>query len=208
MGILEQVTNMKKGGMSEEEISTKLKEQGISPKEIISAISQAQIKNAVVNNEEVPQPPTGEDEYIPSKQNIYTPKAQEAEYQPQYETGYYQPQEYYPQEGYEQYPQTSTGTDTMIEIAEQVLSEKIKEIKSQLNAVNEFKVLTQTKIDVMSEKLKRIETIIDNLQIQILEKVGSYGNNLENIKKEMSMMQDSFTKMISDKASHKKTHKK
>jgi hypothetical protein len=49
----------------------------------------------------------------------------------------------------------------------------------------------------ISDRLKKIETIIDKLQIAILEKVGSYGKNLEGIKKEMSMMQDSFSKMIS-----------
>ena len=43
---------------------------------------------------------------------------------------------------------------------------------------------------------KRIENIIDKLQISILEKVGSYGKNLENTKKEMSMMQDSFRKVM------------
>ena len=40
--------------------------------------------------------------------------------------------------------------------------------------------------------MKRIESIIDKLQSSILEKVGSYGSNLDSIKKEMSMMQDSF----------------
>ena len=39
------------------------------------------------------------------------------------------------------------------------------------------------------------------MQIAILEKVGSYGQNLDSIKKEMSMMQDSFTKMVSPQQS-------
>ena len=34
------------------------------------------------------------------------------------------------------------------------------------------------------------------MQIKILEKVGSYGGGLESIKKEMEMMQDSFSKTL------------
>jgi len=48
----------------------------------------------------------------------------------------------------------------------------------------------------LNERLKRIETIIDRLQASILEKIGSYGSNLDSIKKEMSMMQDSFSKTM------------
>jgi len=52
------------------------------------------------------------------------------------------------------------------------------------------------------ERIKSIEKIIDNLQISILKKVGSYGGNLESIKNEMSMMQDSFRKMVNPIARH------
>ena len=37
---------------------------------------------------------------------------------------------------------------------------------------------------------------MDRLQISILEKVGSYGKNIENVQNEMQMMQDSFSKVI------------
>jgi hypothetical protein len=41
-----------------------------------------------------------------------------------------------------------------------------------------------------------MENVFDKLQITILEKIGSYGQNLENIKKEMEMMQNSFSKIV------------
>ena len=37
---------------------------------------------------------------------------------------------------------------------------------------------------------------MDKLQLAILNKIGSYGKTLESIKKEMSMMQDSFGKAL------------
>src|SRR3989344_4397433 len=51
---------------------------------------------------------------------------------------------------------------------------------------------------------------IYRLQISVLEKVGSYGQGIESIKKEMSMMQDSFGKMVNPilDASKKETFRK
>ena len=49
MGVLEQITQMKNQGIPDQEIVSNLQEQGISPKEINDALSQAQIKNAVTS---------------------------------------------------------------------------------------------------------------------------------------------------------------
>jgi len=216
MGALEQITNMKRQGISDEEIYNSLSQQGISPREINDALKQAQIKNAVSGPNEMEegmQPsmmpegeapaPVGEQEYQPQEyqpqqyapQQTYQPRTYE---QPQYAQPTqeeYQPQQYAPQEGYA--PSTGTDTDTIIEIADQIFSEKIKKFQNQIDASSESNALLQSRMESISERLKKIETIIDKLQIAILEKVGSYGQNLESVKKEMSMMQDSFSKMIS-----------
>ena len=47
MGILEQVTNLKKQGVPDDKIVSDLSQQGISPNEISNALKQAEIKNAV-----------------------------------------------------------------------------------------------------------------------------------------------------------------
>jgi len=195
MGILEEIMQMKNQGIANEEIVNSLQEQGVSPKEINDALSQAQIKSAVYD--------TGtpsEQDYLNQQQGNYAPQTQEIQEQETYAPSpeqYSQPQEGYQQEEYNDYaPSEGIDSNTIIEIAEQVFSEKIKKIQKQVEDISEFKTLAQTKIDNTSERLKRIETTIDKLQITILEKVGSYGKNLENIKKEMSMMQNSFGKMI------------
>lgn len=97
-------------------------------------------------------------------------------------------------------------TDTMIEISEQVFAEKMKPILKKIEEILEFKTLSETKIENISHRLKRIESQIDNLQSAILEKVGSYGRGLEGVKKEMSMVQDSFGKIVNDLAD-KHSHK-
>jgi len=117
-------------------------------------------------------------------------------------------QEYYPQEGYgEDYGYDyGGGTDIMIEIAEQVFAEKMKKIEKQIEELNEFKTLAETKLTNATTRLKRIEESIDKLQAAILEKVGFYGRGVESIKKELEMMQDSFSKTLPALVSKSSSH--
>jgi hypothetical protein len=193
MGVLESITKMKEQGIPEEEIVTKLQEQRIPPKKIHDALEQSKIKQAVSDEEQM-QPSIMQSAPSPSENagEIYTPKTQEEQeqvYAPQQNTD-----EYYPQENYESSYGAVSSTDTIIEIAEQVFSEKIKKIQTKLEELNEFKTLAQVKLDNATERLKRMETIIDNLQISILDRVGSYGKNIDSVKKEMAMMQDVLKK--------------
>jgi len=128
---------------------------------------------------------------ISGAEAMYEP--QEAVYMQQQQ--YPQYQEYAPQEGY-QYAAPVLDTDTMIEVSEQVFMEKNKPLQKKLDDMGEFRSLAQTKIDNISDRLRKIEAVIDRLQASILEKVGGYGHGLETVKKEMGMMQDSFGKMV------------
>lgn len=146
-------------------------------------------------------------------QESYNQSNQEQVYNPPPQNN----QEFYPQQdGYQdysnsgQYPQQNTNADTIVEISEQVFDEKINKITKKIDSIEEFKTLTQTKLDHLTDKVKRIESVMDKLQIAILEKIGSYGKNLETIKKEMSMVEDSFAKTLNpllDIAKHKSPSK-
>ncbi|MFH1787221.1 MAG: hypothetical protein ABH811_00290 [archaeon] len=199
MGVLEEVMQMKNQGMEERDIINSLQEKKVSQRDINDALSQSKIKSAI--SEEgmyVPQPVS-----TTQTPNPYTPKTREADYSPHLQKDYpIQPQEYYPpeqnypQENYEYYPSEQTSTDTIIEIAEQVSSKNMQKTEKQIQGLNEFKTIANTKIESIDQRLKKIETLIDALQLAILNKVGSYGKNIDAIKKEMSMMQDSFGKVV------------
>ncbi len=143
------------------------------------------------------QQPVNQQEYYEPQQEYYDEGASGVDYggyEGDYGQGAYD-EEYYPQEGYGQ-DYYGGGTDTMIEIAEQVFIEKTRKMQEQLEDLNEFKTLAETKLTNATSRLKRIEESIDKLQMAILEKVGSYGRGLDNIKKEMAMMQESFSKTL------------
>ena len=229
MGILDQIINMKKQGILNDQIMSELSQQGNSPSDIMNAMKQAEIKNAVSgysDSEEEMQPSIMPEGEAPSAQprnyqeQIYQPQQpqqyQQESYSPQtQEQPQYYPQEQYysPEQSYQEYPAQTGSTDMMMEVADQVFSEKIKKTQKLAESTSEATALLQNKIENISDRLKKIENTIDKLQIAILEKVGSYGQNLESVKKEMSMMQDSFSKMISaprqrEETKHKKTSKK
>jgi DNA-binding transcriptional MerR regulator len=205
MGVLEQVMQMKSQGSPDDQIMMALKEQGFSPREIRDALDQSRVKQAVSRNDEfanaTPAPPTPSQSDSGETYTPYTPQTneipEEEMYTPSSESEYYYPQEeefYSPESS--AYSPEGYNTDVMIEIAEQVFLGKIKKVTKALSELNEFKALYQTRIENAIERIKRIESMIDNLQIAILEKIGSYGENLQSIKNEMSMMQNSFSKML------------
>lgn len=204
MSVLEQVSQMKSQGLQESEIITQLRDQGASPRQINDALNQSKIKEAVGG--EAPQAPmpmpeeqTSEATHVPQTQEEgqqnYTPQPQEP-YAPQSQEEYIPPQEIYQQQDYAYPQQEGYGTDTIIDVAEQVFAEKIKKIEKQINTLRETQNILATQVEHSTEKLKRIDSMLDKLQIAILEKIGSYGNNLETIKKEMTMIENSFTKII------------
>ncbi|MBT4376795.1 hypothetical protein HOD29_05460 [archaeon] len=143
-----------------------------------------------------------QDTYVPQAPANYPPQTQSYE-QPQYQEETYEQQEgYAPQEYY-----AGGGTDASIEVAEQVFSEKIKKVDKKLKDLNEFKTIYQTRIDDVVDRLKRMEKMFDKMQLVILEKVGEYGKNVSNVKKELEMIEDTFSKVVNpltDKKHHKK----
>ena len=189
MSVLSELMEMKSQGINDEEIIRMFKERGVSPKEIIDAFSQARIKTAVSNQKEY-QPTIGQDYQT---EDYYSQESQKKEIPEEKE---YAPQEYSQQEYYDRPSYEGTDTESIIEIAEQVFKEKIQVIQKQTELNNEFRILLKSTVDNLSERVRKIENTMDKLQIAILEKIGSYGENLESIKKEMEMMQDSFGKMV------------
>ena len=208
MGVLDQVMQLKNQGYGEQDIIDNLQQQGISPKEITDAMNQAKIKSAVSAPEE-----SGETQAPPAPEPMAAAGAEQGYYTPQtqpMQAGY--PTQAAPEYYEEAYaPATSTGmdSDTIIEIANQVFAEKKKKTEKRLEELEELKTLVKVKVDNIDERLKRIEKMIDTLQVQILEKVGSYGKELQSTKKEVSMLEDTLRKTIKTKASvHKKPKKK
>ena len=204
--------------LRQEKISPKEINDAISQANIKKAVSSEEaldfdgMEPSIMQNsqEEIPIPRPEKISYSPKTKEInesrYAPYSQQPISRSQTSRAmtieqespqeYSQPQSPEYDYNYSQENGTASDTDTMIEVSEQVFDEKISETLNQLESINKFKGITETKVDSFENRLRKIESMMDKLQIAILEKVGSYGENLESIKKEMGMMQDSFGKMV------------
>jgi len=193
MPLLETIKQMQQQGMQNSEIAQRLREEGFNAKDIDDSLSQSNIKAAVY--EESGNPSIVNQEMQPSMmpQEISpaTPQEQMQQY-PQYPpyTQYTTQQDYY------QPASQEASTEMMTEIAEQIVAEKFSEIKKTIGNISDFKSLIESKVYNLDERLKRIELTIDKLQSAILNKISGSLQGIQDIKDEMGMMQDSFSKVI------------
>jgi len=229
MGIIEDIREMQRAGKSEEEIIEALRERRIPEKKIEDAFSQIRIKSEIMgaeaNEPTIPLPPQSE-EVMPLPQATHEVEAPEqpySSYQPEAEQPQ-QPiyaespqaynaapseQQYQPyQQNYQyaQQPAQQLSSDTISEIAEQVVSEKLAIIKDRLEKTIDIKTTFEARTESLNERLKRIEQIIDRLQLSILQRVGAYMAEVDNVKKELIETQKSF-KAIPQKKSQQPQQK-
>jgi hypothetical protein len=99
--------------------------------------------------------------------------------------------------GYGQYQpyQEAMSSDVITEISEQVVSERLAVLNDKLEEAIGFKGVAETKLSGLDGRLKRIEQIIDRLQLSLLQKVGDYVNDVKDIKSEISETRKSFKKL-------------
>ena len=76
------------------------------------------------------------------------------------------------------------------------MAEKLGKVQKSLEKVIDFRTTIDAKVEMLQERLKRIEKIIDTLQLSVLKKVGDYVTNVDDIKKELIETQKSFTKLV------------
>lgn len=229
MGALEEVKKMQKQGLTESQIIESMQQQGMSYKEISEALAQNKIKAAVEEpSSDFPslEPPVPENSQMEDAASMQqsnfenAPQMQEPAPAGMQKSMMVQEannmQEYFPPQQTQQYDQNysqyeysqALSPDTITEISEQIVSEKMSDIRKKIEKMIDFKTALEAKTESIEERLKRIEKIIDMLQSSVLRKVGDYVNNVEDIKKELVATQQAFTSIASHskKSEHKQHH--
>jgi archaellum component FlaC len=182
---VDRIVQMQQQGMSDNDIIKTLKNEGVTPKEISDSIAQAKIKMAV----------SQEDGY---QESYNQPAVQEQ--QAQVPTSQYQEQQYPDQSGQQYYYPDQSGQsmniETITEIVDRILSEKLKELNQKIKPVVDFKNKADEDINDLKERLKRIESTIDNLQRAIIGKVGEFGQSTALIHKDLENLHGTVSKLM------------
>ena len=202
MAVLELLSQMKSKGMSTAQMIQSLKEQGFSPKEINEALSQSEIKSELAKQQEfMQQPPQSvNDQMSEFSQSQFSELQPSIESQPTPEDQQQQYPEYQENTSQSQYPeyQTTQSIDfeTISDITTQIIGEKLKIIKKEILLITRFRKNAEEKLKHLEQRLDKTETMLNELQIAIIRKVGEYGENIKNISKELQATQQSFSKII------------
>jgi hypothetical protein len=202
MTLLDEVIQMHAQGLQDPDIIKKLRDEGISPREINDTVNQAKIKEAVSSPEEsYGVQPKDMEESILKAEPLAAPKyIDETQEQPQEQQQYYPEQQYVPQEQqYEpepQYYQSNIDVGTITEIAEQIVAEKFAEFNKKTGDLILFKNQIQEKVDDLDERLQRIENSIDKLQQAIIRKIGEFGETSAYIHKDLDNIHNTMSKLM------------
>jgi septation ring formation regulator EzrA len=218
MNALERLLELQGQGLSEQETINNLQQEGFQMREINDSLNQAKIKRAISqetepNNQGYPETLQTNQQYMETNiENISGERAPQ-EYAPQeYAPQEYAPQEYAPQEyangqinnnysnaqnygGY--YPANGiNNTETMTDIAEQVINKKTQEISKKLDELIQVKNKSQQEIEDLKERIKRIENNFDSIQKSIIGKIGEFGESTKMIHKDLDNLHGTMSKMM------------
>ncbi len=220
MGVLEEVQNMQQSGADEQTIISRMQEQGVSYRDISDALAQSKIKAAVgggqygLNQAAEVGSSTFEGQnpgLQPSMMGAPQNSTDGQEFYPTYDQNAGQQGQAQQFSGYDysgggEYASSAVSSDTITEISEQIVSEKLSEVRRKMEKIISSKTELDAKTEAIEERLKRIEKIIDALQTSVLRKVGDYVTNVEDIKKELIETQKTMGKVLGTR--HSSEHKK
>lgn len=123
------------------------------------------------------------------------PQQEEQQPYPEYQS-YAQQQQ--PYDGQQYAPSAGIGSDVITEIADQVVAEKLSPLLNAMDKILDMKSNVDSQLRYMDERLKRVEKVIDRLQLSVLQRVGEYVSNVEDIKQELQETQKTF-KALADR---------
>ncbi|MFZ5955567.1 MAG: hypothetical protein ACOYT4_04005 [Nanoarchaeota archaeon] len=229
MALLDRIMQMQSQGIKDIDIINSLNEEGISPKQINDALSQAQIKAAISQSEDNSSPINGmEQSMMPEEENHPESKKQKdqdykqfqeikqnfkepEQYMPEQNQEPRQQEEYYENQGYPEqsyYPQNSLDANAITEISEQIVAEKLYDFKQKIGDIASFKNDVQDRIKDLDERLKRIENSIDKLQLAIIGKIGEFGEATSSIHNDLENLHGTVSKLMNPLVDNYKQLKK
>jgi hypothetical protein len=179
--------------MQDADIIRILREEGISPLEINDSLNQAKVKAAVSAQEEQSPQFSEMDRSIMSQEDVSNSAQEEA---PAQVESYSQPQYDQSYSGQSYYQPAGLDTETISEIAEQIVIEKFEDFSRRVGDLVSFRLDINDKIKDIEERIKRLEASLDKVQQAVIGKIGEYGDNLSLIKRDMSSIHDTMSKLM------------
>ena len=170
---------MRQKGLSNDQIIQNLKAEGYKTHQIFDALNQADIKKGI----EFETPQKGDN--MPEEPYPGQPAP------PEQPTEYPQP---YPEQG--PYFEAAPGREQIEEIAEAIIDEKWSDLMKNVDKIIEWKDKTEARIVAIEQQFNDLKENFDRLHASILEKVGQYDQNLQNVATDIKALEKVFQKIL------------
>jgi len=165
---VDKVLNLKKQGLSSNQIVQSLQREGYRTDQIFDAMNQSDVKGGI-ENMPVQEPPNE----MPLQQPLPEQTQQVGQSQ--------------------MMPQDSERVE---EIAEAIIEEKWKELTKNIDKIIEWKEKTETKLNSIEQEFQDLKKGFESLHTAILGKVSEYDQNIINLGTEIKAMEKIFQKLI------------
>jgi hypothetical protein len=200
---INEVIEMKQQGMSYDEITRNLTNQGYSSQDIYDAMNQSNIKSGI----EAPPPPGMPPPNTMQPSALGSPGQQAA--QPPQEIpeapspGQQAPvnisieepiiQTTHPQQ---QYMPTQIFTSDNEALIESIIDERWQNLIGKVGDISIWKERMKDDIESVKQELLRVEGRFDNLQKALLEEVGKYGQGISDVGSDIKALEKVMQKII------------
>lgn len=169
----EEVLNLKKQGLGNEDIVKSLKDKNYNSQEIGDAISQAGIKENI--SEEAPSPGQFD---VSEPQESFTPELNiQAPVQTPVKSG-------------------RELMETIQELTESVVNEKWEDLMGSLGNITLWKEKMQTDVRAVKQEIIRMEERLNNLQTAVVGKVGEFDRHMVDVSSEIKALEKVMEKII------------
>jgi len=97
------------------------------------------------------------------------------------------------------------SSDVITEISEQIVNERLSALQDKIEKILDMRTVVEANMTNLNDRLKRMEKIVDQMQVSILKKVGEYMTDIQDVKKELEETQKSFVAIQKGKKKSKKS---
>ncbi|MFH0936376.1 MAG: hypothetical protein V1815_01700 [Candidatus Woesearchaeota archaeon] len=187
---LDKVLQMRKKGLTNEDIIPNLRQQGYSYQETDDAINQADLKQNV--EEELPEPPSPSE----MQESALNEESQQQYTQPQYQESI-QPK----QQMVLPTPQNIQSPDRSIEeqieqIAESIIDEKWRNMIEGFGDLTAWRERVNLDLNAIKQEILRTQSRFENLQRAIISKIGDYDKGIADVGTEIKALEKVFQNIL------------
>jgi hypothetical protein len=169
---INEVIEMRKQGMTNDQIISKLKAEGYNFSQIQNAMSQAEVKGSAVPAPAIPLPDIALPE--PATPTFDEPTAVDL-----------------------QKPEpVRAGKDDIERLLEQIIEEKWKGVTNKLDAIESWKVGIEAKMTTIDKGIATLNDRIDKVQASAASKTDEYDRTMQDVQTEMKALEKIMGKLI------------